>query len=120
MIHNLIDANKVKWQRFITKEWIMEEKVSILLQLEVEHKFMEEARPILHALQNKTLQEQGLDYFYLVEDSEDPTKLFIIERWDSQEDFKNYINGASFKEFGQQGKYLITVKTITKLLPFFK
>lgn len=98
----------------------MEEKVSILIQLEVNPKDMDKVRPILNALQNKTLQEKGLDYFYLVEDSEDPSQLFVIERWDSQEDFENHINSASFKEFGIQGKSLLLIKSISKLLPFFK
>ncbi len=95
-------------------------KVNIVVKMEMLSECMDELAPMLDEFREATLHSPGLDYFNVAQDDENPSLLYIIERWQSQQHFEKHIASSYFKEFGSKGKNMFRTRSITRLLPFFK
>lgn len=75
--------------------------VNVLVQLDIIPEKMQEASQILREFRRSTIAEEGLVYMHLMQNTDNPTQIFIVERWESEEKFSSHISTPHFLDFGE-------------------
>lgn len=75
--------------------------VNVLVQLDINPEKMQEVAGILREFQRSTEAEEGLIYMHVLQNTDNPTQVFFVERWESEEKFTLHINAPHFVDFGE-------------------
>lgn len=82
-------------------------ELKIIATIQVKPDYLDEVKKILYSLADGSRKEEGNVSYDLHESIKDPSKLFIIEVWKSQEAINIHNNTKLFKDFIKfiDGKY---------------
>lgn len=92
--------------------------VNILVSLEISPGAADSAQVDLAAFHEASKKSPGFLYMYIMRDSDSPAQIFIVEAWESQQDFETHITSEHFLAFGKVIPEIITSMSIKTLLPF--
>jgi quinol monooxygenase YgiN len=92
--------------------------ITVILDMKIKPEFLEEAMTGLKESMAGTLGFDGCEYVHVNVDAADPTRIVLVEGWESDEIFASY--GAYRAERGDAevwGKYYDGAPSLSKLTP---
>lgn len=95
------------------------DKVGVLVKIDVMPGALEKLRRFFKDYHPRVLKDKGLLYNHVLVDRDDPSKVYVFECWESQQDYENHLDSAHTKKFVEdiQGTYGPEgyIKTLTPL-----